>query len=235
MMAGGAAIDGVLFDFGNTLFAHSSLAATVSGVARSLGQHLSAGEAEDVAARIDALAADPAEAAHPRDLDAAVWAARWRAFYAVADDCRPGLGAGIYESMHAPRAWRPFADTSAVLHGLRDRGVRVGVVSNTGWDVRAVLAAHGLLGLVHSFTLSYEVGAVKPELPIFVAAVDALGCPPRTVMMVGDDPVADAGAARAGLRTMLLPPVPVGGDNGLRAVLDLVDGGRSARDRRLTR
>ena len=52
-------------------------------------------------------------------------------------------------------------------------------------------------------------------------AVDALLCSADDVLMVGDDPVADAGAARCGMRTLLLPQTPPASDNGIAAVLAL--------------
>jgi FMN phosphatase YigB (HAD superfamily) len=42
-----------------------------------------------------------------------------------------------------------------------------------------------------------------------------LGAEPRDVVMVGDDVIADAGAAHAGLRTLLLPVAAPGADNGI--------------------
>ena len=51
-------------------------------------------------------------------------------------------------------------DLDRSLHG---QGLAVRIVSNTGWDVRAVFAAHSMSAFVTSFTLSYEAGAVKPD------------------------------------------------------------------------
>jgi HAD superfamily hydrolase (TIGR01549 family) len=98
------------------------------------------------------------------------------------------------------------------------------VVSNTGWDVRTVFAARDLLHLVHTFVLSYEVGAVKPSPQIFHDACRALHVQPQHALMVGDDPVADAGAVRAGLRTLLLPALPPGAANGVEAAARIVTG-----------
>jgi HAD superfamily hydrolase (TIGR01493 family) len=213
---------GVLFDFGNTLFSHESLAATIAGCCTRLGADVPAGWAQQLAARIDVAAHTPDELRHPRDLDAAVWRARWHELYAVADDEVPGLGADVYRAMHDPLAWHPYASTAATLRRLHTAHVPVGVVSNTGWDVRAVFAAHGLGELVHAFLLSYEAGLVKPAAAMFERACTAIGLPPAEVLMVGDDIVADAGAARAGLTTLLLPVVPPGAENRLGAVAHLV-------------
>ena len=74
---------------------------------------------------------------------------------------------------------------------------------------------------VDAFVLSYEVGAVKPSEAIFQAACVALGVDPRDVLMIGDDPVADAGAVRAGIRTLLLPALSTGAANGVELSLQV--------------
>ena len=215
-------VGGVLFDFGNTLFAHAPLAVTIEESAARVGLQISRTDAYRIAARIDAAAMTSDELARQRDLDATVWRRRWQVLYALADDWGEGLGTAIYESMHAPSEWIPYSHSAATLQSLHAHGVAVGIVSNTGWDVRAVFAAHAMFDSVSSFTLSYEAGFVKPDHGIFDAACVSLGLEPTRVMMVGDDPIADSGAVRAGIRTLLLPPVAPGLDNGVAGVLRLI-------------
>lgn len=220
------AIRGVLFDFGYTLFAHASLADTVRQCAHSLGVEVGPDAAAELAARIDEAAMMPDEIHHPRDLDPQVWGARWSILYAIADDVVSGLGEAVNRSMHDPQAWQPFAAAGDTLEELHARGVPVGVISNTGWDVRDVFTAHGLATFIRSFTLSYEVGVVKPDARIFRQACDAIGVAPSEALMVGDDPRSDGGAVAAGMRTLLLPPTALGADNGVAVVLGLVTGKR---------
>lgn len=213
---------GVLFDFGNTLFAHDPLSITVAECARRLGVPMSVDQAEDFADRIDAAAMTPDELAHVRDLDAAVWRRRWHLLYGIADEWVERLGDEINRDMHDPLAWNPYLQTGSTLRTLHDHGLAIGIVSNTGWDVRTVFAAHSILDCVTSFTLSYETGAVKPDRKIFDAACESLGLVSDQVVMVGDDPRADSGAVLAGIRTLLLPALAPHTDNGLAAVLSLV-------------
>jgi HAD superfamily hydrolase (TIGR01493 family) len=212
-------IRAVLFDFGNTLFAHDPLPATVARLADHLGAPMESARAVAVAAEIDAAAHTSAELMHPRDLDAAVWQARWALLYGLADREVAGLGGALLADMHDPDRWMPFADTGAVLEALKTSGIRVGVVSNTGWNVRTAFARHGFAGLIDSYTLSYEAGCTKPDPRIFATACSALGVDPANTLMVGDDPRADSGAVTAGLRVLLLPPTPPGTDNALSTVL----------------
>lgn len=213
-----SAIDAVLFDFGSTLFAHAPLALTIHDACGRLRSATSMAWADGVAARIVAAAHTDSELLHPRDLDAEVWGTRWRILYALADEEVPGLGAALFDAMHDPLEWQPYAGTTAVLHELDAAQIPVAVVSNTGWDIRAVFEAHDLEHLVHAFVLSYEVGFVKPAAEIFHHACHLLDTTPSAMLMVGDDPVADAGAVRAGLRTLLLPALAPGAANGVDAV-----------------
>lgn len=212
----------VLFDFGYTLFAHPTLAATIEAAGSDLGLGIDRHTAARLAATIDERAHRPAELALGRDLDHRVWRERFGHLYAIADDEHPGLGRQIYHLMHSPQAWIPYPATRATLEHMSRNRVRVAVVSNTGWDIRAVFAHHGLIDLVDDFVLSYEAGAVKPEAPIFRAALDALQVSASEALMVGDDPVADAGAQRCGIRTLLLPLHPPGEDNGVGLAMRLV-------------
>jgi FMN phosphatase YigB (HAD superfamily) len=215
-------VRGVLFDFGFTLFAHAPLSVTLADGARRLGVELSDERAAALAEHIDGEAMAPAELAHPRDLDSAVWAERWRVLYSIADEIVDGLGTAVFSSMHDPLEWIPFRRSASTLRSLRADGVPVGIVSNTGWDVRTVFSAHSMTASVTSFTLSYEVGLVKPSPQIFTLACASLGLPVDEVLMVGDDPRSDGGAVAAGIRTLLLPPGQLGSDNGIDSVLRLL-------------
>jgi FMN phosphatase YigB (HAD superfamily) len=214
-------VRGVLFDFGNTLFAHDPLSVTIANCARELGVPMSDEQALDLATRIDAAAMTPDELAHVRDLDSAVWSRRWQILYGIADEWAERLGERINAAMHDPLAWTPYVNTGGTLKSLHDHGIAIGIVSNTGWDVRTVFAAHALDGFVTSFTLSYEVGAVKPDRRIFDAACNSLNLAAGDVVMVGDDPRADSGAVLAGIRTILLPALPPHTDNGIAVVIDV--------------
>ena len=217
-------VRGVLFDFGNTLFAHASLAETIEASCEVLGKPRSAEWAEGLAARVQAAAHTTEELRHQRDLDMRVWHDRWHVLYAAADDEVAGLGAVIYAGMHDPLQWQPYETAAATLAAIHRAGVPIAVVSNTGWDVRTVFAAHQLDRFVSAYALSYEVGAVKPEAMIFEDACAALGVSATDCLMVGDDAHADAGAVAAGLRVLLVPARPPGSDNGVDAAARIVSG-----------
>jgi putative hydrolase of the HAD superfamily len=220
---GAGTVEAVLFDFGHTLFAHAPGPEVLVDEAAALGQALSPAVAVALWAEIDGAAMDPAEVALGRDLDGEVWRTRWPVLYGLADRVVPGLGAALDRSFHDPWAWTPYADTAAVLDALVADGVAVGVISNTGWDVRQPFAVRGLDRAVRSFTLSYECGSAKPDAAIFHSACRSLDVAPERTLMVGDDAVADRGALTAGLAGLVLvdPATPRGLPHQLDVVLDL--------------
>ncbi len=217
-------VRGVLFDFGNTLFAHASLAETIEVACAELGEPRTDRWAAAFARRVESAAHTAEELRHPRDLDSDVWYSRWHVLYGLADDEVPGLGAAIYEAMHDPMQWRPYATTAATLGRIHASGAPIAIVSNTGWDVRSVFVAHHLDQLVSAYVLSYEIGAVKPATAMFDAACAELGVPATDCLMVGDDARADSGAVAAGLRVLLLPALAPGADNGVDAAARIVVG-----------
>jgi HAD superfamily hydrolase (TIGR01509 family) len=222
-----SSIKGVLFDFGNTLFAHDPLALTIGAAAGRLGLQISEDDLVAMAYRIDSAAMTPEELVHPRDLDRTVWTQRWQVLYGIADELGAktgvsGLGEAINASMHSPSEWIPYPGAAATLRSLRANGIAVGIVSNTGWDVRSVFAEHDMSHDITSFTLSFEAGFVKPDHQIFDAACESLGLAPSELVMVGDDPRADSGAVRVGIRTYLVPARPPRVDNGVADVLKLI-------------
>jgi HAD superfamily hydrolase (TIGR01509 family) len=108
-------------------------------------------------------------------------------------------------------AWRParslLSTAHALLGTLRDRGLRLAVVTNTWPDpprlVRRELDELGVTPLVDAVVLSGEVGARKPQPAIFEAALAALGVAAEDALFVGDRLVDDvAGAAAVGMTTV---------------------------------
>ncbi|MCP2262481.1 Haloacid dehalogenase superfamily, subfamily IA, variant 2 with 3rd motif like haloacid dehalogenase/haloacid dehalogenase superfamily, subfamily IA, variant 3 with third motif having DD or ED/haloacid dehalogenase superfamily, subfamily IA, variant 1 with third motif having Dx(3-4)D or Dx(3-4)E [Streptoalloteichus tenebrarius] len=116
--------------------------------------------------------------------------------------------ARFYERLCDPALWRPYPDTAEALRHLRETGVRVAVVSNIAWDIRAVLRRHGVLDLVDEVVMSYVEGRIKPDPELFRLACDRLGVDPAESLMVGDSEEADGGAAEVGCRVSIVDPLP---------------------------
>jgi putative hydrolase of the HAD superfamily len=112
------------------------------------------------------------------------------------------------------KAWEPhtFTDPGAVeLFGyLRQREVRIGVLSNTMWPRtwhEDVFRRDGVLDLIDAAVYTSEIDWTKPHPEAFAAAMAAVGiADPASCVFVGDRPYDDVhGAQSAGMRTVLIP------------------------------
>ncbi|MEV5437555.1 HAD-IA family hydrolase [Streptomyces sp. NPDC052682] len=225
----------VLFDFSGTLFRIESAESWLRGVLAERGVELPAPEVSAAAEALERAGALPG-GAHPVELPgelAALWRVRdrsaelHRAAYTAAARRVPLPDPALYDALYdrhmSPAAWAPYPDAAEVLGALRERGVRVGVVSNIGWDLRPVFRAHGLDPYVDTYVLSYEHGVQKPDPRLFATACEELGVDPRATLMVGDDRHADGGAAALGCGVHFVDHLPVTDrPDGLRPVLDRV-------------
>jgi len=102
---------------------------------------------------------------------------------------------------------RPAPGAAEALAALRERGLRLAVVSNTmrtpGAVLRAILERECLLAPFEHLTFSDEVGVRKPAADIFHLTLRALGVEPGNAVHVGDDAVLDVlGGRSAGLRVV---------------------------------
>lgn len=93
---------------------------------------------------------------------------------------------------------------------LRERDVRVGVLSNTLWTREHhedVFRRDGILHLIDGAVYSSEIPYTKPHPQAFRAAMGAVGADdPARVVFVGDRPFEDIhGAKDIGMRAVLVP------------------------------
>lgn len=107
------------------------------------------------------------------------------------------------------RAWEHaanfdiFDDVLPTLQLLREHGVKIGLVSNTGRDLAAFVAHHGLD--VDAAVGSGAYGKTKPHPTIFRHALEQLGVAAEDAVMVGDSVEDDVEGARAvGMRAFLI-------------------------------
>ena len=116
----------------------------------------------------------------------------------------------------------PYPDTPGVLRDLKSRGVRVGIISDIHYDLRRHFVHYRLEHVADSYTLSFEHGVQKPDPRLFQIALHALGVEAQHTLMVGDTAARDGGAARVGVTTLILAPVPNFSQRGLDIVRHLV-------------
>ena len=99
------------------------------------------------------------------------------------------------------RAWEHaehfelYDDALPVLGALREQGLKLGLVSNTGRDLEEFVAHHRLQ--VDAALGSRSFGRTKPHPTIFQAVLERLEVEPVDAAMVGDSPEDDVEGARA--------------------------------------
>src|SRR4051794_2781966 len=125
---------------------------------------------------------------------------------------------GALEALMASLRFEPYDDAPPAVAALRDRGLRVVVVSNWDCSLGGVLAELGLG--VDSVVTSAEVGACKPDPRIFEVALARAGCAPAEALHVGDSIDNDVAGARAvGIRALHLDRAGGGDISTLSALL----------------
>ena len=221
-------IRGVLFDWGDTLFESPHAPTVIRGAARDSGVSLADGEAQRLWDELWATGKTAEEHAKGRDLSREAHQRVWTELFSRANQRVPGIDRVLYQRVMDPAGWSPYPDTEPTLRALKDRGVRIGIVSNHAYDLRPCFTAKDLDRFVDAYAISYEIGAPKPDPRIFREACTRLGTRPEETLMVGDDPVSDAGAGAAGLQVYILPAhASPGTARGLDHVVGLVDASRS--------
>ena len=111
---------------------------------------------------------------------------------------------------HRPDITPGAAET---VRELRARGLRLGLISNTGRTpgrvLRRLLEDAGILPCFDVLVFSDEAGVRKPAAAIFRRVLDRTRVDPARAVHVGDDAVADvAGARGVGMRAIHYVPDP---------------------------
>jgi putative hydrolase of the HAD superfamily len=237
------AVQAVIFDWGGTLTPWHvvDLATQWDAYAREYADDPD--QAARVAARI--VAAEDAAWRRIREGAGSAHLAQVLAEAGVDTD-HPGHEAALvaYQEFWEPHTFTD-PDVAPVFTGLHDRGVRVGVLSNTIWSREyheQVFARDGVLHLVDGAVYTSEIDHAKPHPEAFRAAMAAVDVDdPAACVYVGDRAFEDVhGAQRVGMRAILVPnsdipanqqvPVEVHPDgvvHRLIEVLDHVDAWRS--------
>lgn len=216
----------VLFDAGDTLIRLSGSGETLLHRAGAMlgAESLDPQEVGRVWRRVLERSSTADELAKGRDLSAARHREVWTALYGRAGCERlvAGLSDKLYELTVSAESWEAFPDTVPTLSAVRERGLQVGVVSDTGFDLRPAMTKLGVSPLVDTMVMSFEYGVCKPAASVFLTACERLQVSPERTLMVGDNPLTDSGAVAAGMCVFLLPPPAKTGPRGLDHVLSLI-------------
>jgi putative hydrolase of the HAD superfamily len=226
-------IEGVVFDWGGTLTRPIEVIYEIDTWG-DVARHLDPENHEALVVRLGAIEAELWEisrttqkSAHLEDLIAAV--VREFGIEIAEDSLR-------YATGHHLDAIRPHIehdpDAAGVLRALRERGLVIGLLSNTLWPEdfhERLLEDAGIRELIDVRLYTSNMEVTKPHPRAFRAALDALGIQdPGRAVFVGDRPYDDInGARRAGFKTVhrpneMVPPHDVEPDAVIRDLPSLI-------------
>ncbi|KAJ7426829.1 Haloacid dehalogenase-like hydrolase domain-containing protein 3 [Willisornis vidua] len=115
------------------------------------------------------------------------------------------LAEQLYHDYCGPHTWEPLPGAADTLSRCRQRGFRMGVVSNFDNRLESILSGCDLRHHFDFVLTSEAAGAAKPDGRIFEEALRLGGVPPEQAAHVGDDYTRDYRAARAvGMHSFLL-------------------------------
>jgi putative hydrolase of the HAD superfamily len=121
------------------------------------------------------------------------------------------LARRVYDEFGRIDRWRLYDDVTPAFARLRERGLRLGIISN--WDRRLVrlMDGLGLAPYLDSVISSADIGLRKPDPRIFELACRELEVDPGEAAHVGDHHYADVLGARAvGMHAVLVDRHGVG-------------------------
>jgi len=96
--------------------------------------------------------------------------------------------------------FRPADGAVEALASVRERGLKLAVVSNWDCSLRDRLKTLGLLDMFDAVVSSSDAGTPKPDPAPFRMALEQIGTEPHRALHVGDEPADEQGAAAAGMR-----------------------------------
>jgi REG-2-like HAD superfamily hydrolase len=101
--------------------------------------------------------------------------------------------------------WHVFPDVMPALDAIRERGLKIGAVSNWVWQLPELMHSLELVSQFDFIAASARVGFEKPHPQIFRYALEQAGVEPGEAIHVGDHLDADvAGAQGVGIAPVLI-------------------------------
>jgi len=120
-----------------------------------------------------------------------------------------GVGDTYAAALEMERSWvhahhfEIYDDALPTLQAVRDRGLKIGMLSNSARDLDVFVRHHGLIA--DAVLTSGAHGKTKPHATIFKRILELLDVEPDEALMVGDTIEDDVEGARSvGMRAVLL-------------------------------
>lgn len=131
----------------------------------------------------------------------------WQGFWQqIGDDLN--LSPAVRRQLHEVdyrRFVQPFPEAQATLRAARQRGLKIGVLSNFLLaSLHDSLTAVGLADLVDAACAAPVIGVAKPHAEAYLTVTRILGVEPEHCLFFDDEPDCVAGARRLGMAAFLV-------------------------------
>ncbi len=87
-------------------------------------------------------------------------------------------------------------ESMELLEGLKSRGIKIGLITNTFSDERSLIRNSKLIPYFDAVRISYEEGILKPDPRLYISIMEELGVKPEECLYVGDGGSRELYAAR---------------------------------------
>lgn len=114
-----------------------------------------------------------------------------------------------------------FPDVLPTLRLLKERGIRMAVVSDSWAGLPELHDALGLGGFFEAYAISELVGCHKPDPRMYATASDALSLPPGECLFLDDDPELVRAAIDLGYHGRAVIRTPNAGSGGVASITTL--------------
>jgi len=112
----------------------------------------------------------------------------------------------IYENMieNEVKSVKLYPETLSVLQRLKDKGLKLGLISNLAFSYKTPFYDLGLDLYFDTTLFSFEIGMKKPNLEIYKLILQKLDVLPEQCIMIGDKIIEDIEAPQQiGIRSLL--------------------------------
>ncbi|MCL1891266.1 MAG: HAD-IA family hydrolase [Coriobacteriia bacterium] len=118
---------------------------------------------------------------------------------------RPAIARSVHKRYFTAQSWKPFDDVVPTLKKLKERNIRMGLISNWDSSLEGIIDGLGLAPYFDVIISSAAVQLHKPMPEIFTLALERMGTTAAEAMHIGDHLTADVeGALAVGITPVLL-------------------------------
>ncbi|MBP1154342.1 MULTISPECIES: HAD-IA family hydrolase [unclassified Paenibacillus] len=130
----------------------------------------------------------------------------------------------LYDLFTSPQHYALFEDVEECMAALKERGLRLGIISNFATTLRSILEHKRIMHYFDPVIVSTEVGLEKPDPAIFQLSLERSGLAAEDVLYVGDHDLNDIWApAQAGIDAVKIKRYDYHTGDGIHSLRELLE------------